>query len=66
MGRVGARVLRVSNMPGRVTMWVDHQPQWDVVYVDAEELTEHQAQLLEAALNADSVTLNDLLGTVER
>ncbi|MGW8846554.1 hypothetical protein ACWGNE_02125 [Streptomyces xiamenensis] len=44
-----------------VAMWVDHQPAGDVVYMDAEEVSEHQAQLLEAALNDGSVTIEELL-----
>ncbi|MFE2790871.1 MULTISPECIES: hypothetical protein [Actinomycetes] len=44
-----------------VAMWVDHRPDGDVVYVDAEEFTEDQAQLLEAALHDGSVTMQELL-----
>ncbi len=56
-----SRVLRVQRMTHGVAMWVDHRPDGDVVYVDAEEFTEDQAQLLEAALHDGSVTMQELL-----
>ncbi|MCK1813319.1 hypothetical protein MTQ13_03365 [Streptomyces sp. XM4011] len=50
----------MPQMPHGVVMWVDHQPAGDVVYVDAEEVSEHQAQMIAAALH-DGVTIEELL-----
>ncbi len=59
--RSRARVLRVYGMPPRARMCVDNQqPYGAVTYIRAEEFTERQARLLEAAQNGD-VSIEQLL-----
>ena len=57
----GPRVLRAKSMPGTVTMWVDHTPCGDVVYVLEVELTGPQARALEAELRAGSASVDSLI-----
>src|SRR3954462_5094006 len=55
----GPWVLRAISMPGQVTMWVDHTPRGDVVYVLADEMTGLQAVLLEDELRAGRTSGED-------
>jgi hypothetical protein len=57
----GPRVLRAPHMPYRVTMWVDHTPRGDVVYVDKDEMSQTQAQQLQRALRDGSMTIDELI-----
>lgn len=57
-------VLRAQDMPGGVTLWAKHSPTKTVVYVDADEMTAHQAQMLEQALRS-GLTIDDLIDGAE-
>ena len=59
-----SHVLRVSGMPGRVTMWVDHRS--GDVYVDDTVVTEDQAWQLEEALAAGRLKVQDILTATAR
>ena len=57
------RVIRESGpMRHGVDLWIDRQPRKGIIYyhVNAEQFTERQAQLLEAALNGD-VSVEEVL-----
>lgn len=60
------RVLRASCMPGRVTMWVDHTPRGDVVYVEEHEMTAAEARLLENELREGRLTVDELIDAARR
>lgn len=62
----GSRVLRASSMPGRATMWVDHTPRGDVVYVDAHEMTASEVRMLEDALREGRITVDQMIDNARR
>jgi hypothetical protein len=51
------KVLRVSNMPHGVQIWVDRQPDRCDYYVDKQLVTAYGARLLELAATANAQSL---------
>lgn len=54
------KVLRVSDMPHGVQIWIDRQPRRCMYYIDASLVTAEGAQLLELAANANMTALFSL------
>ena len=53
-------------MPDGVTMWVEYASDGDVVYIDAEEITERGAQMLQTAFDLGVMQVHDLLSAYVR
>lgn len=49
------QVVRASGMPFNVGMWLRPTPEGQRLYVDAETFSRSAAQMLELALNTDTV-----------